>query len=79
MSCEAINRLAGCEVHFKCENSQKVGSFKARDARGHGRRNSVSYCDAVQRAGRKEEGSEWVRRRDHRVRAEPPGARNHRY
>ncbi len=32
MSCEAIDRLAGCEVHFKCENFQKVGAFKARGA-----------------------------------------------
>ncbi len=32
MSSEAINRIAGCEVQFKCENFQKVGAFKARGA-----------------------------------------------
>ncbi|NHE55291.1 threonine ammonia-lyase [Cyclobacterium plantarum] len=28
----AINKLAGCQVFFKCENFQKVGAFKARGA-----------------------------------------------
>ena len=30
--CLAIDELAGCEVHLKCENLQKVGAFKARGA-----------------------------------------------
>ncbi len=32
MTCSTINKLAGCEIFFKCENFQKVGSFKARGA-----------------------------------------------
>lgn len=27
-----LNELAGCELHFKCENFQKTGAFKARGA-----------------------------------------------
>jgi threonine dehydratase len=27
-----LNRIAGCELYFKCENFQKVGAFKARGA-----------------------------------------------
>lgn len=27
---KSINEIAGCEIHFKCENFQKVGAFKAR-------------------------------------------------
>ncbi len=30
LTSESINALAGCEIHFKCENFQKVGAFKAR-------------------------------------------------
>ena len=30
--CHAIDERAGCEVHLKCENLQKVGAFKARGA-----------------------------------------------
>ena len=30
--CRAIDELAGCDVHLKCENLQKVGAFKARGA-----------------------------------------------
>lgn len=30
LSSDAINELAGCHVFFKCENLQKIGSFKAR-------------------------------------------------
>ena len=44
MSCEAIDRLAGCEVRFKCENFQKVGAFKARGAA-----NAVTKLTAEQR------------------------------
>lgn len=30
LTSESINDIAGCEIHFKCENLQKVGAFKAR-------------------------------------------------
>lgn len=29
---DAINRMLGCELYFKCENLQKVGAFKSRGA-----------------------------------------------
>lgn len=32
MSSRLINAAAGCDIHFKCENLQKVGAFKARGA-----------------------------------------------
>ncbi|TVP48300.1 MAG: pyridoxal-phosphate dependent enzyme [Mongoliibacter sp.] len=32
LSSEAINKIAGAELFFKCENFQKVGAFKARGA-----------------------------------------------
>jgi threonine dehydratase len=32
MTSQTINRLAGAELFFKCENLQKVGAFKARGA-----------------------------------------------
>ena len=32
MTCEAIDRSAGCRVFLKCENFQKVGAFKFRGA-----------------------------------------------
>ena len=32
MSSRLINTEAGCDIHFKCENLQKVGAFKARGA-----------------------------------------------
>ena len=32
LTCQSINRLAGCELYFKCENFQKVGAFKFRGA-----------------------------------------------
>jgi threonine dehydratase len=32
MTCRAIDRAAGCQLVFKCENLQKVGAFKARGA-----------------------------------------------
>ena len=32
MTSDAINRLAGCELFFKCEHLQKVGAFKFRGA-----------------------------------------------
>jgi threonine dehydratase len=30
LSSTSINKLAGCEIFFKCENFQKIGAFKAR-------------------------------------------------
>lgn len=32
LTCQSINRMTGCEIHFKCENFQKVGAFKFRGA-----------------------------------------------
>ena len=32
LSSSSINRIAGCELYFKCENLQKVGAFKFRGA-----------------------------------------------
>jgi len=32
MTCEAINKMTGAELFFKCENFQKVGAFKYRGA-----------------------------------------------
>ncbi len=32
LTSSAIDRIAGCEIYFKCENFQKVGAFKARGA-----------------------------------------------
>jgi threonine dehydratase len=32
LSSESINAIAGCSIHFKCENLQKVGAFKMRGA-----------------------------------------------
>lgn len=32
LTCGSIDRIAGCEIHFKCENFQKVGAFKIRGA-----------------------------------------------
>lgn len=32
LSSSAINKIAGCEIFFKCENFQKVGAFKFRGA-----------------------------------------------
>jgi len=32
LSCAAIDRATGARIHFKCENFQKAGSFKARGA-----------------------------------------------
>jgi threonine dehydratase len=31
-TCASLDRLAGASLHFKCENLQKVGAFKARGA-----------------------------------------------
>lgn len=45
MSSELINRQAGCEIVFKCENLQKVGAFKARGAH-----NAVLKLDDTQRS-----------------------------
>ncbi len=32
MTCSAINALCDAEIHFKCENFQKIGAFKIRGA-----------------------------------------------
>ena len=32
LTCAALDALAGCRLHFKCENLQKVGAFKMRGA-----------------------------------------------
>lgn len=32
LSSQAINRIAGCSLFFKCENFQKIGAFKMRGA-----------------------------------------------
>jgi threonine dehydratase len=30
LTCQTLNKLAGAELYFKCENFQKIGAFKAR-------------------------------------------------
>ncbi len=30
LTCSSINAIAGCDLHFKCENFQKIGAFKIR-------------------------------------------------
>lgn len=30
LTSESVNKIAGCDLHFKCENFQKIGAFKAR-------------------------------------------------
>ncbi len=32
LTSESINRIAGCQLYFKCENFQKMGAFKMRGA-----------------------------------------------
>ena len=32
LSSSAINKISGAQIHFKCENFQKAGAFKARGA-----------------------------------------------
>jgi len=32
LNSQSIDRVAGCSIHFKCENFQKVGAFKIRGA-----------------------------------------------
>ncbi len=32
MTSSTLNKMAGCEMHFKCENFQRMGAFKARGA-----------------------------------------------
>ena len=32
LTCESIDRMAGCQIFFKCENFQKAGAFKMRGA-----------------------------------------------
>ncbi len=42
LTSKSLNEMAGCEIHFKCENFQKVGAFKAR-----GGVNSILSLDAA--------------------------------
>src|SRR5215212_12003190 len=30
LTSKSINEITGCEIHFKCENFQKIGAFKIR-------------------------------------------------
>ncbi len=30
LTSKSINKIAGCEIYFKCENFQKIGAFKIR-------------------------------------------------
>lgn len=47
LTSQSINALMGCELHFKCENLQKVGAFKFRGAT-----NAVfSLCDEEAASG----------------------------
>lgn len=32
MTCKGLDDMAGCKLHFKCENFQKIGAFKMRGA-----------------------------------------------
>ncbi|MBL4709240.1 MAG: pyridoxal-phosphate dependent enzyme [Flavobacteriales bacterium] len=32
LTSQAIDKIAGCSIHFKCENFQKIGAFKMRGA-----------------------------------------------
>ena len=32
LTCASIDKIAGCNIFFKCENFQKIGAFKARGA-----------------------------------------------
>ena len=63
MSSEAINQMAGADIHFKCENFQKIGAFKMRGAanaasrltveelsRGLATHSSGNHAQAVARA-----------------------------
>lgn len=45
MTCRAINKMTGADIHFKCENFQKVGAFKMRGAA-----NAAQRLTAAQRA-----------------------------
>ncbi len=32
LTCSSLNQIVGCDLHFKCENFQKMGAFKMRGA-----------------------------------------------
>ncbi len=65
MTCEGIDKLAGCQLFFKCENFQKVGAFKMRGAssaavwlteaerqRGLATHSSGNHAQAIARAAK---------------------------
>jgi threonine dehydratase len=65
LTCGALDELAGCALHFKCENLQKVGAFKMRGAanavfslsaaevaRGVATHSSGNHAQALARAAR---------------------------
>lgn len=65
MSCESLNKMTGCQLHFKCENFQKIGAFKMRGAanaamrlskqdlkKGLATHSSGNHAQAVARAAR---------------------------
>ncbi len=65
LTCEAIDKMSGCHIFFKCENFQKVGAFKARGAmnaalllteaqvkKGLATHSSGNHAQAIARAGK---------------------------
>ncbi|MFM9907783.1 MAG: pyridoxal-phosphate dependent enzyme [Chitinophagaceae bacterium] len=65
LTCEAIDKISGCRIFFKCENFQKVGAFKARGAmnaalllteaqvrKGLATHSSGNHAQAIARAGK---------------------------
>ncbi len=63
LTCEALNKMTGAKLHFKCENFQKIGAFKMRGAasaalrlsqeelgRGLATHSSGNHAQAVARA-----------------------------
>lgn len=43
LTSQSLNEMLGCEIHFKCENFQKVGAFKIRGAT-----NAIWQIDAAE-------------------------------
>ncbi|MEL7220771.1 MAG: threonine/serine dehydratase [Bacteroidota bacterium] len=65
LTCEALNKMTGAELYFKCENFQKIGAFKMRGAtnaalrltneqrkKGLATHSSGNHAQAVARAAR---------------------------
>lgn len=65
LTCEALNKMTGAELYFKCENFQKIGAFKMRGAtnaalrltpeqrkKGLATHSSGNHAQAVSRAAR---------------------------